>query len=324
MPTRANAVERRVRDAVCEMLAPTARVLLAVSGGRDSMVLLDAAVRWRRRAVVAVATFDHGTGDAASAAVELVHAAARVARVPFVRGRARRLDATEAAWRASRWTFLRETAGTLGASVATAHTLDDQVETVFIRALRDAGARGLAGMFAAGNVLRPLLTLRRETVVRYAALRAVPFVEDPSNQSRRHLRNRVRLDLLPALEAARPGFALGLLEIARRAATWRDDVEQRVDALQPRCADGSVFVARSALARYDERALAHLWPALAARAGIALDRRGTVRLAAFSSQKGRGRRVQLAGHHEVIRHGHAFEIRPAHSHDTSPTPDDSE
>jgi tRNA(Ile)-lysidine synthase len=322
MPTRANAeqraAERRVRAAVSAALAHGARVVLAVSGGRDSMVLLDAVARWRPRVVAAVASFDHGTGDAARAAVELVRSSARALGVSFVRGPAQthggdaRSHATEAAWRASRWAFLQETADTLRAVVATAHTLDDQVETVFMRALRGAGPRGLAGMFAGGAVVRPFLSIPRDTIATYAALRALPFVHDPSNRSRRYLRNRVRLDLLPALEAVQPGFGRALLDIARRAAAWRADVERRVDAMRPRRTDTSVFVATDALTRYDERALAHLWPALAARAGIALDRRGTVRLAAFSSQQGRGRRVQLSGNHEVVRHGHAFEIRPAH------------
>jgi hypothetical protein len=125
----------------------------------------------------------------------------------------------------------------------------------------------------------------------------------------------VRLDLLPALEAARPGFSRELLALSKRAAAWRSSVEDLVDALQPRRTGDSVYVDVDALRAYDARLHAFLWPALAARAGLALDRRGTERLAAFSTTgKGglrRGGRVQLAGGHEVVRHSRAFEIRRA-------------
>lgn len=311
MPPPANAAPAALNAAVSDTIAPDARLVLAVSGGRDSMVLLDAVARWRPRAIVSVATFDHGTGAAAGAAVELVREAARALGVPFARGRGRDLAPTEATWRAARWAFLRDTAQTLDARVATAHTRDDQIETVFMRALRGAGARGLAGLYASGDVARPLLDVPRSAVAAYADHRGLPVADDPSNRSLRYLRNRVRLELLPACEAAHPGFSRSLLAIARRAAAWRGDVERRVDALRPHWDGQSLFVPGDALAPYDERALAILWPALAARAGITLDRRGTARLAQFGRHQRTSGRVDIAGGHVVVRHRHAFEVRPA-------------
>ena len=311
MPPSANAETSMLRVAVRNAIKSDARVVLAVSGGRDSMVLLDAASRWRASAIVSVATFDHGTGVAARNAVDLVREAARALGVPFARGRGRGLAPTEATWRAARWAFLRETADALSARVATAHTRDDQLETVFIRALRGAGARGLAGLYAETDIVRPLLDVSRHTVAEYAQARALPVADDPSNRSLRYLRNRVRLELLPALEAARPGFGESLLAIARRAAAWRGEVERRVDRMHPTWDGKSLFVTGDAFAPYDERALSILWPALAARAGITLDRRGTERLTQFGRHKRAPGRVDIAGGHVVVRHRHAYEVRPA-------------
>jgi tRNA(Ile)-lysidine synthase len=311
MPKRANGAERAVRDAVLAGIPAGSRVVLAVSGGRDSMVLLDAAVRWRRDSIAAVATFDHGTGPAATAACALVRSVAAGSRIVVAHQRGTDIARSEAAWRAARWAFLRGAAGRFGARVATAHTRDDHVETVFIRALRGAGARGLAGLYAPSPVLRPLLDVSRADVRGYARARNVPFVSDPSNASRDHLRNRVRLDLLPALERAHPGFEAALLSLSRRAAAWRDVVERMVDAMQPRCEADAVFVPAAPIESLPRDALEHVWPAIAGRAGVALDRRGTNRLAAFSARRsGRGP-VQLSGGHEVIRHARAFEIRRA-------------
>lgn len=275
------------------------------------MTLLDAVTRWRRDTIVAVATFDHGTGEVAERAVVAMRREADARSLPFVHGRAHGLPRTEAAWRAARWDFLRETADALAARVATAHTRDDQLETVFIRALRDAGARGLAGLYASSPIARPMLAVRRADVEAYAKERGLAVVDDPTNLSRRYLRNRVRLDLLPACERAQPGFGDALLDLSARAAELRSRVEALVDGLSPRHEGRSVFVDAGPILSFALPARALLWPEIAARAGIALDRRGTARLAAFTTEGGRPGRVQLAGGHEVVRRARTFEIRPA-------------
>jgi tRNA(Ile)-lysidine synthase len=160
-----------------ESTAPGERLVLAVSGGRDSMVLLDAFARLRPDAIAAVATFDHGTGAFARSAVEVVRQFTAQITAPrgitFVHGAASDLPPTEAAWRGARWRFLRETAARFDARVATAHTRDDQVETVFIRVLRDSGPRGLAGLLADGDIVRPLVRLPRAFNAEYAEARSV-------------------------------------------------------------------------------------------------------------------------------------------------------
>jgi tRNA(Ile)-lysidine synthase len=310
--TAVRTVERQVRQALRG--APT--VVLAVSGGVDSMVLLHAAARARSGAGgLLVATFDHRTGRHSSRASGLVASTSLFLGVPCVIGVSGRLGAREADWREARWEFLREVAGAAGGSgsggavVATAHNLDDQVETVFIRALRHAGPRGLAGLYAPGPVLRPLLAVPRSLVREYAGERGVAFLEDPTNLSRMHLRNRVRLDLLPRIAAARPEFPDELLGLSRRASAWRTEVEQAVDGLEFELAEGELRIPLDQLAEMEAASLRILWPALAGRAGVAMDWRGTHRLAEFTIRGARGRSIQLSGRVEVVREANDLVLR---------------
>jgi tRNA(Ile)-lysidine synthase len=300
-----------VKRAVASLVEQPRPLVLAVSGGLDSTALLDACAAVLPARVAAVATFDHGTGPAATAAVAHVVRRARALGLRVEAGRAGEPGRTEAQWRAARWRFLRAVAARHRAVVVTAHTADDQAETVFMRVLRDAGARGLAGLYAPADVLRPFLALDRETLARYAAARGLVHVEDPSNRSRRHLRNRVRLDLLPACEAARPGFRDWLLDLSARAAAWRRELDAVVDRLEPAACDGALSVAASRLQGYDAEALSVLWPALAGRVGVALDWRGTRRLAEFTTSGTVGGSVQLSGGLEVVRRRDEFVLRRA-------------
>ena len=275
------------------------RVVLAVSGGRDSMALLHAAARVLEPGATLVATFDHATGAAATRAAN--HVLREAARLGFgaVIGRAARNAGSEAGWREARHAFLREVARSFGGRVMTAHTRDDQVETVLMRVLRGAGARGIAALHARGQVLRPFLGFTRDDVAAYAVAAGARWVEDPTNQSPVFLRNRVRRDLLPALRRVDPGFDDALLDASRRAATVRRGVERIAAALTSREA-GRVRVP-SSIARHDESALRLLWPAIAATAGLAMDRRGTGRAAAFT-RKGRvGGRIPLTGGWVITR-----------------------
>ena len=306
-----HAVDRAVRT------LPAGRLLLAVSGGLDSMVLLHAvshaAAADGRSGDVVVATFDHGTGAAAADAVQHVLATAAALGVAAVAGGGMPLAPTEAAWRDARWAFLRTVAARDDATIATAHTADDQAETVLLRAMRDAGARGLAGLAAAGPVRRPFLALRRAVLVDYADRGSIRWVHDPSNADMRFARNRVRRDILPALERAHPGFADALLDIGAGAAQWRaamDAVASAACPSTPRPA-GGLSVAAARLVGYDPSSLAVLWASIAGRAGIALDQRGTRRLAAFTTGGAPGGLMPLSGGWQVERTRDAFVLAPA-------------
>lgn len=279
----------------------TTRAVLAVSGGADSMVMASLCHERAPSLMAGIASFDHGTGPAATAAAALVQQWAEARGIPVHIGRSAGLQPSEAAWRKARWEFLRGVSRIAGAPIATAHTEDDQVETVFIRLLRGSGVRGLAGLLAPGPILRPMLAVTREAVRATADDRGIPFLEDPSNADRRYLRNRVRLELLPSIERACPGFRGWLLDLGRAAALWRSDLATAVDRhWAPIVQDEwTVAVPRTAGSCPDEAEAALFWPEVAGRVGVALDRRGTARIASFTTKRASGLRMPLSGGAEL-------------------------
>ncbi|MEP7344011.1 MAG: tRNA lysidine(34) synthetase TilS [Gemmatimonadaceae bacterium] len=304
-------IERAVDDAVRASLRAHPRVVLAVSGGSDSMALLaSVATVATSDAHVVVATFDHGTGASASAAVAHVRRAAAYFGLPLRAGCATGLAKREAAWRSARWDFLRSVSATERATVVTAHTQDDHLETVVMRALRGAGARGLAGLLARSDIARPLLSFTRSALVEYARRRGASWIYDPSNADPAFLRNRVRHDLLPALIRARPGLRADFLALAARAAVLRTEVEnlaEQVSELEPR--SGDVTVSAETISHLDVDGLAVLWPALLARANAVADRRGIIRVTAWSRSARSGTSVPLSGGVEVMRRRDDFLVR---------------
>jgi tRNA(Ile)-lysidine synthase len=292
-----------VERAVEEALESCEQAVLAVSGGLDSMVLLTAAARLpaRKRRRITVATFDHGTGIAAGRAAALVARHAAESGLSCVTGRASTVGTREEEWRRGRWAFLRQVAATRAASVVTAHTLDDQIETVFMRILRDSGPRGLAGLYAESEIIRPFLEICHSKLDAYARALRVPFVQDPSNADRKHLRNRIRLDILPSIVNRNPGFPAELLALAREAATWRRSLEDIAGAVDAETEEGGgLRISRSSLKGYDADSLRVLWPALAARASVVMDRRGTHRAAQFTISGATGGTIQLSGGVEIL------------------------
>jgi tRNA(Ile)-lysidine synthetase-like protein len=292
-----------LETAVGSALGNCSHAVLAVSGGLDSMVLLAAASRLpaRARRNIVVATFDHGTGKAAGKAAVLVARQAFRSGFLCVTGRASTIGTKEEEWRRGRWEFLRQVAAKRDSTVVTAHTLDDQIETVFMRILRDAGPRGLAGLYAESEIIRPFLDICRATLAKYAERHRVPFVQDPSNHDRKHLRNRIRLDILPSIVKRNPGFPDELLSLARKSADWRRSLEDLAGTVESEAErEGGLRIRRSSLEGYDADCLRVLWPALAARASVVMDRRGTHRAAEFTIKGATGGTIQLSGGVEIV------------------------
>lgn len=148
---------------------------------------------------------------------------------------------TEARARAGREAALAEAARAAGArTVALGHTRDDQAETVLYRAARGAGPRGLRGILFRKNsggvaFVRPLLESTRAGVLAFLARRGLPFATDSSNADRRFARNRIRHDVLPALEAARPGAARNLARLAQAARELAEWIQGEAEAALGRC-----------------------------------------------------------------------------------------
>lgn len=292
-------------------------LVLAVSGGLDSMALLHAMHRWAPGRIAAVATFDHGTGAYATDAASLVAAEARRLGLTVVRERARQAARSEAGWRDARWQFLRRVARGFRARVATAHTRDDQLETIVMRFLRGSGARGLAALAASSPIVRPWLAVSRPELARWVAEERIPYLEDPMNATLAFTRARLRHDVLPMLIAASEGFADDMLAISDRAASWRRELDQFLDAhgVAPAVDGRRLVIPASLLTETTPAGQAVLWPALCARVGITLDARGTQAAVRFSNTVRRGAHIELAGGVVILCRGDArgtlFEVRRA-------------
>jgi tRNA(Ile)-lysidine synthase len=205
---------------------PGGRALVAVSGGPDSVALLDLLHRTRElhQLELVVAHFDHGIHPESTAVAERVRALAASYGLAFEAGRGGLgVVAPETAARAARYAWLEATRLRLGAGVVlTAHHADDQVETVLMRALRGSGPAGLAGMAVRrGTLVRPLLPFRRAAVVGYVRTLGLPVWTDPANQDPRHLRSWLRGDVLPLLRTALPRVDEALLAVGHHAARDR-------------------------------------------------------------------------------------------------------
>lgn len=205
------------------------RVLVAVSGGADSMSLLSVLHRLSSRFGIelVVGHFDHHLRDTSSVDRRSVEVAAAGLGLPFhhgdgdVHARAEAHGETiEEAARKLRYQFLFELAEEIRADrIATGHTRDDQIETVLMRILRGTGTRGLAGIpFSRGKLIRPLLGLAHLQLVNYCRGNHIAFVEDPLNRDKRFTRNWLRFELLPSIRKYYPSVGDNLLRLSRNAA----------------------------------------------------------------------------------------------------------
>lgn len=215
-------------------------VLVAFSGGPDSSALLHLLSRLRapRRIRVSAAHFDHGLSlESRRTAVRCVQRC-KVIGVPCRVGRAAgRLPLQHAALREARYEFLEAEATRLGATrIATGHQADDQAETVLFRIKRGTGIRGLSGIPARrGEIVRPLLNLRRHEVLAWLSDNGIEYDDDPANADLRWSRARVRHVLLPALERALGVDPVpSLLQLADRAAAANRLMEEAAESLLAR------------------------------------------------------------------------------------------
>ncbi|MEX0641299.1 MAG: tRNA lysidine(34) synthetase TilS [Pirellulales bacterium] len=251
-------LERRLAESWPVEAWRDSHVVLAVSGGADSVALLRAMVALKGRGGGAgqlfTAHLHHGLrGEEADAdaawlatlckqmGVPLEVAKADVASLAAQQG-----DGWEAAARAARYDFLRQTAERLGARfVATAHTADDQVETVLQRIVRGTGLAGLAGipkvrpLSNSVALVRPLLTVERRDIVDYLAALGQDYRTDSSNDDSRYTRNRLRHELLPLL---REWFNSDVDGALIRLATQADEAQHVVESLAARIARDCVAV----------------------------------------------------------------------------------
>jgi tRNA(Ile)-lysidine synthase len=300
--------------------APGDTVVVALSGGPDSVALLDALARVAPSAGLRLvaAHLDHRLRRGSSADAAFCRRACRALGVPLrtgvadVRARARRDGGgIEEAARQERYAFLRRVKEDEGATlIALAHTRDDQAETFLLRLLRGSGRAGLACMRTrSADLFRPLLAVGRAEVVAHLRAHGLRWREDPSNADTDLRRNRVRLELLPYLERRfNPAVRDALARSAGVLADETDLLARLAERLRRRAriADARDVALSRPVLRAAPRALARLAlrKALAEAGGLRgvtaahVERLLDLVVAPASS----GRRLPLPGGREAVVH----------------------
>lgn len=220
------------------VVRPTA-YLLACSGGRDSMVLLDMLAREQAQlsAPVTVCYINHGWCDEATAWGHLVEKTALTAGFDFINQSLSLLNKTENSARIARYTTLARLLPE-GGVLLTAHHKNDQAETALLNLLRGSGLDGLSAMpftksFAHGHHWRPLLDFTRAQLTEYAQLHDIAFIDDPSNADTTFTRNWLRAEVLPLLECRFPQAVERVAHSVKLLAESRDFQTAMLDTLLP-------------------------------------------------------------------------------------------
>ncbi|MGB9906856.1 MAG: tRNA lysidine(34) synthetase TilS [Candidatus Saccharicenans sp.] len=228
------------------LFSPQSRLLVAVSGGQDSVALVYLLLELKKDwpdLELALAHFNHQLRASAAADEGFVRQLARKLKLKLFVGRERvrefarrnKLNLEEAG-RLKRYEFLEKAAEKWGADlVLTAHTMTDQAETVLMRVFRGTGLEGLQAIrLRAGRVVRPLLCLRRQEIEQYLRDRGLKFRVDETNLDTAILRNRIRLELIPHLEKEfDPEVVSHLARLALIAQDENEALAELVDGIWP-------------------------------------------------------------------------------------------
>ncbi len=298
-------------------LTPGGRVVVALSGGLDSTVLLHL-LRFTPDLPdlhLCAAHFDHLMRPGSGVDRSWVAGLCRAWDIPLRSGAAASPPTTEEEARRARYGFLLGVKAREGADwVLTGHHGDDQAETILFRILRGTGLRGLSGIPGTRDpgLYRPLLPFFREDLLGYARSRGIRFLQDPTNLDLRYSRNFLRHRILPQLrDGPIPGARESLLRIGRLA---RDE-EAAWASLLPGLLEGvfeeeeaGTFIVRSGLLVYHPAVRARLLREAFKRAGLELDETGTRRAVEFTRSGESGRSVTLPGGLRLIREFDRFRL----------------
>ncbi len=321
------AVIRKARHAARKwgMFSPGDLVVVAVSGGADSLVLLDVLAQLAPSEGISLRVLhvDHALRPGSDREAEYVERAARTYGIPFRSLRveveapgSRGLSPEEAAREARYRAYEEELAESGARRLATGHTADDRVETLLLRLLTGAGPRGLGGIPPVrGPYIRPLCQVWREEVERYATFLPLPPLEDPTNRDTAIPRNRVRHVLLPLLERDFPGAKKVLLreaEVLGEVWEWLEEEAREAEGKGVREEEGVAEVSTSYLLSLPPILRRELLARLIRRVGAEPDYHlleDILRL----SEGGGSARLDLAGRARVAREYGRILFRPAPS-----------
>lgn len=202
-----------------DMVQPGDHVICAVSGGADSVALLFALYLQKEKLGIrlSAAHFNHHLrGEESDADARFVRELCHRFDIPLYEGEAQVSSGKkglEAAAREARYAFLKSLPG----KIATAHTADDNAETVLLHLVRGTGLKGMGGITPVGeNLIRPMLLVTRQEVEEFLEEYCLRHMEDSSNGSDQFLRNRLRHHVMPLLKAENPRLSQNLSAMAQR------------------------------------------------------------------------------------------------------------
>jgi tRNA(Ile)-lysidine synthase len=207
------------------------KYVVAVSGGVDSVVLLDL-LRMYPGVKLVVAHFDHGIRDDSHLDRAHVEALARRYRVPFTYDKGRLGPGVgEAEAREARYAFLRKVqAASAADAIVTAHHQDDVLETAIINLLRGTGRKGLSSLTHGEGIIRPLLDVPKSEIIDYAKRHGLKWREDSTNLSTDILRNRIRHEMLPNWSHH---DKQRLLDVTRRMRDLNHEIDRTITDIIP-------------------------------------------------------------------------------------------
>ena len=204
---------------------PSGKYVVAVSGGVDSMVLLDL-LRLHPGLKLVVAHYDHGIREDATEDRLLVQEAAKRHNLPYIYDVGQLGPGTsEAVAREKRYAFLHKVREASGAqAIVTAHHQDDALETVVINLLRGTGRKGLSSLASTESVVRPLLGVAKSEIIDYAKRHNLQWREDSTNTNTDYLRNHIRHNVLPKWSEADKQRMLDIAQHMQRVNRELDDL----------------------------------------------------------------------------------------------------
>lgn len=224
-----------------KMLEKGDKILAAVSGGIDSVALLNLLMKLKEeyKLDLAAAHLNHSMrGKESKRDFVFVKTLAKNMGIKFI-GKTidvpkivkKKKGSTQDIARKVRYDFFEETAKKYGADkIATGHTLDDNAETVLMRVIKGAALKGLKGIpFVRDKIIRPLMEIERLDIEKYARENSIKYVEDSSNKKTKYFRNKVRLKLLPILQEYNPNIKKELARLAMSVKRDEDYLEQEAD-----------------------------------------------------------------------------------------------
>lgn len=313
---RLSAASAEVRGAVRATLPASGLVLVALSGGPDSLALASATAFEAKKAGIGAGAVivNHGLQKGSAEVAEKAAAQARALGLAPVVIRKVTVDENasqglEAAARDARYAAFESAAAELGAShILLAHTMDDQAETVLLGLARGSGPKSIAGMreergsagAKSARYLRPLLGIRKSTLLQMCVDEGLDPWQDPHNTDPKFLRVKIRTEVIPFLEE---NLSPGIIEaLARTAAIIDEDATALEEQIEEQIED-IVEIAEAGISisvpwlRANPVAIRHRTIRMVVQAefGVSISRERTLAVAALIDSSGEQKRVELPG-----------------------------